>query len=106
MSEKAPKPVQYFSKDYLERCREMSPEEVVEFLEGFRLLTEGERSHSRLISLKVPETLLEAFRLRCKIEGVKYQTQIKRLMADWLQVENAEEADSGMQQQAKRKQRS
>ena len=105
MSEKAHKPVQYFSRDYLERCREMSPEEVVEFLEGFRLLTEGESSRSRLISLKVPERLLEAFRLRCKIEGLKYQTQIKRLMAGWLRAEEAESGDSDIPRQPKTKQR-
>ncbi len=43
----------------------------------------------RLISLKVPESLLDAFRGRCRLEGVPYQTQIKRLMSDWLRLATA-----------------
>ena len=78
------KPVQYFSEEYLARCRDMRTEEVLDFLEGFRLLHGGPRPASRLISLKVPEDLLAAFRRRCRLEGMRYQTQIKRLMADWL----------------------
>ena len=78
------RPVQYFSLEYLARCREMRPEEILEFLEGFRRLHGGARAASRLISLKVPEDLLAAFRRRCRLEGVRYQTQIKRLMSDWL----------------------
>lgn len=78
------KPVQYFSDEYLARCREMSPEEILGFLENFRLLHGEKRAASRLISLKVPRPLLEAFRDRCRLEGLRYQTQIKRLMIDWL----------------------
>jgi len=77
------RPVQLFSEEYLERCRKMSPTEIAEYLEGFRLLHEP-TSPSRLISLKIPQALLDAFRNRCRIEGVRYQTQIKRLMAEWL----------------------
>jgi len=78
------RPVQYFSDDYLARCREMSSDEVVDFLENFRLLHGGEPLASRLISLKVPQVLLDAFRQRCRLAGVRYQTQIKRLMGEWL----------------------
>jgi predicted DNA binding CopG/RHH family protein len=79
------RPVQYFSDDYLEQSAKMSPEQIVEFLEQFRLLHgEGKKSRSRLISLKVDETLLAAFRTRCGLQGTPYQTQIKRLMQEWL----------------------
>ena len=78
------KPLQYFSDDYLARCREMSPDDVLDFLENFRLLHGGERLASRLISLKVPQPLLDAFKRRCALEGVRYQTQIKSLMSDWI----------------------
>ena len=77
-------PVQYFSDEYLARCRAMSPDEIVEFLENFRLLHGGEPLASRLISLKVPQALLDVFRQRCRLAGVRYQTQIKSLMSDWL----------------------
>ena len=82
------RPVQHFSDEYLEHCRTMKPDEILEFLEGFRRLHAGASSRSRLISIKVPQDLLEAFRRRCDIEGVRYQTQIKRLMRDWLGVES------------------
>jgi hypothetical protein len=78
------KPVQYFSDEYLARCREMSPEEILGFLENFRQLRGEGRVASKLISLKVPHPLLEAFKRRCRLEGLRYQTQIKRLMSDWL----------------------
>jgi uncharacterized protein (DUF4415 family) len=82
------RPVQHFSDEYLEQCKAMNPGEVLEFLESFRRL-HGERpSGSRLISLKVPRDLLDAFRRRCDLAGVRYQTQIKRLMRDWLGVED------------------
>ena len=84
MKKAPPRPVQFFSDEYLERCRAMKPVEVLEFLESFRLLHARASSRSRLISLKVPESLLDAFRARCRLEGMRYQTQIKQLMRDWL----------------------
>ena len=77
------RPVQYFDAAYLEQCRQMSPEQILEFLESFRRM--GEKpERTKLISLKVPEPLLTAFRQRCELEGVKYQTRIKMLMREWL----------------------
>jgi hypothetical protein len=35
------RPVQFFSDEYLERCKQMSPTEIVQFLEDFRLLHEA-----------------------------------------------------------------
>ena len=77
------KPVQFFSADYLAQSRSASPEAILEYLESFRLLQAAPK-RSKLISLKVPEPLLEGFRKKCALEGVKYQTQIKQLMHDWL----------------------
>lgn len=76
-------PVQYFSDEYLEQCRNASPEAILKFLESFRLMND-QSAKSKLISMKVPLHLLESFRHKCDLEGVKYQTQIKRLMDDWL----------------------
>jgi len=81
------KPVQYFSDEYLEHCKNMTPEQIVRFLDDFRQLQGAQtEARSKLISLKVPEDMLRAFRARCDMEGVKYQTQIKKLMAVWLGV--------------------
>ena len=80
------RPVQYFTPEYLERCRGMKPAQIVRFLEGFRglLTTARPPGKSRLISVKVPESLLAAFKAKAGLTGVPYQTQIKRLMRDWL----------------------
>jgi hypothetical protein len=79
--------LQKFTPEYLEQCRRMSPDAVVRFLDDFRLL-HGPRARSRLISLKVPEPLLAAFKLRCGVEGERYQTKIKALMLAWLEGED------------------
>jgi predicted DNA binding CopG/RHH family protein len=34
--------------------------------------------------MKVPEDLLSAFKARARLSGVPYQTQIKKLMVEWL----------------------
>jgi len=78
------RPVQYFSKAYLKQTRRMRPEEILQFLEDFRLMHEKPTA-SKLISMKVPEALLSAFRFKCSERGVKYQTRIKELMTAWVQ---------------------
>lgn len=78
------RPVQKFSDEYLERCQEMTADEIVKFLEDFRRVHGGRAVRSRLISIKVPENLLDAFKARARLEGIPYQTQIKTLMREWL----------------------
>jgi predicted DNA binding CopG/RHH family protein len=81
------RPIQYFSDEALERSRDISPLEIITFLESFRNLHLGAKSaqpESRLISIKIPVLLLEAFRARSQTLGVPYQTQIKALMKQWL----------------------
>ncbi len=79
------RPVQYFTKDYLAQCRTMKPDQVVRFLDGFRTLNAPARpTKSRLISMKVPQALLDSFKARSAAQGVPYQSQIKLLMQDWL----------------------
>lgn len=83
------RPVQYFTPEYLEQCRQMTPDQIIRFLEDFRRLhggtaPEASRVKSRLISIKVPEDLLEAFKTKSRLERRPYQAQIKALMKDWL----------------------
>ena len=82
-----PRPVQRFTAAYLERCRDLSPDDIVRFLEDFKRIQGAANTRSRLISLKVPEPLLAAFKVQAKLRGVRYQTQIKTLMRDWLEQE-------------------
>jgi predicted DNA binding CopG/RHH family protein len=77
------RPVQYFSDEYLAQCRGATPRQILEFLESYRVL-HAPQDKTKLISLKISESLLKAFRQKCELQGVKYQTQIKTLMARWL----------------------
>lgn len=77
------KAIQYFTPEYLEYCQKLTLEQRLQFLEDFRKLNERQ-GPSKLISLKVPENLLTLFRNKCDLENIKYQTQIKKLMSEWL----------------------
>ncbi len=89
------RPVQYFSKEYLEQCKRMKPADILRFLDEFRRLYAPARGRgSRLISLKVPEDLLEAFKAKARLHDVRYQTQIKRLMTEWV-AGHSTDADTG-----------
>ena len=79
------KALQYFSDEQLELSKQLSPTQIAKFLEDFRLMHEDSGA-SKLISIKIPERTLEVFKQRCSMQGVRYQTQIKHLIADWLQV--------------------
>ena len=78
------KGIQYFSKEYLERCKEMSPEQIIEFLENYRALVSEKSEKCQLISMKIEPSLLKAFQYKAKLENIPYQTLIKKLMRDWL----------------------
>lgn len=79
------RPLQLFSDEYLAYSRKLSPEQVVEFLENFRRVAwAGRKTTSKLISLKVPEDLLSAFKTKAQLEGRSYQALIKDLMTEWL----------------------
>jgi len=76
--------LQTFSDEYLQRCKDLSIEEKLDFIENFRLLHSEITSPSKLISIKVPEDLLNAFKIKSKLENTPYQSNIKELMKDWL----------------------
>ena len=82
------KTVQYFTKEYLKYCRQLTPEQILKFLDDFRLLHEkplvSTKTKSKLISVKVLEALLETFKLKSRVSGIPYQTQMKRLMMDYV----------------------
>ena len=81
------RPLQYFSDEALARSRKLTPEQALRYLDGFRLLRAPPTAKSRLISVRVPEDLLETFKAEAERAGVPYQTQLKRLMARWLDEE-------------------
>jgi len=78
------KTIQFFSAEYLEHCRNMTPDQVVQFLDDFRQLHGTKPAPSKLISMKVPEDLLNAFRTKARMTHTPYQAQIKALMKAWV----------------------
>jgi hypothetical protein len=78
------KVVQRFTHEHLENSKNLTPDQVLHFLDDFRRLHGIRPSVSKLISLKVPQALLDAFKTRAKLAGIPYQTQIKKLMNAWV----------------------
>lgn len=84
------KAVQKFSPEYLKLCAKMKPEQVVMFLENFRLIHGGMANKSsvgrgqKFIRIKIEKPLHHVFKVRCQLLGIPYQTQIKNLMVEWL----------------------
>lgn len=78
------KAIQYFSNEQLEQSQNMTTDQVLRFLDDFRRLHGHKPAPSKLISLKVPEDLLHAFKTKAKLSNTPYQTQIKALMRAWI----------------------
>ncbi len=85
------KTVQYLSKEQIETSRHMTTEHILDFLENFRemhISMQAPPKKSKLISMKVKEPLLDAFKAKAKVVGQPYQTLIKQLMQDYLYQNN------------------
>ena len=79
------KTIQMFDVEKLAVSRKLSPDQVVRWLDDYRLMMLGPKKiKSKLISIKVPEDLLELFRSKAAANDVPYQTKIKILMTEWL----------------------
>lgn len=79
------KPVQYFNAEYVERCRGLTPDQIMEFIEDFQKMMAHVPEKCQAISLKIEPSLLKAFKFKAKLAGVRYQTQIKKLMKEWVE---------------------
>jgi len=79
------RPVQLFTDEYLEQCKKMSTEQILRFLDDYRKLQAARPCKSKLISMKIPEDLLSAFRQKAEASGSRYQTKIKELMREWVE---------------------
>lgn len=76
--------IQYFNKEYLERCSRMTPDQILEFLEDYRMLLFQAPEKCQQINIKIEPSLLHVFKQKAELDGVPYQTQIKRLMREWI----------------------
>jgi predicted DNA binding CopG/RHH family protein len=78
------KNLQKFSDEYLQRCMKLSIEERMNFIENYKLAMSDEPSPLKSIRIKIPDYLHIAFKQKANLEGVAYQTQIKKLMKQWI----------------------
>jgi len=78
------KTLQKSSKNRIKADKKMTPKEVLEFLDEFQQVVQGQEGKRKLISLRVPENLLEQFRFKSKKNRIPYQSQIVELMRNWL----------------------
>jgi len=77
------KGVQYFSDEYLESCKKMTPTQICRFLEDYqKMMAQQSGDKTVLISLRVPSRVLAAFKAKAQASGKKYQTQLVQLISD------------------------
>ena len=82
-----PKPLQLAKRDQIIAPNIEDVTEVMNFIENYkRMLDPRAKKRSKLISIKIPEPLLEAFRYKAEREKTPYQTKIKQLMMAYLKV--------------------
>ena len=82
------KTIQFFSDNYLAQCKQLSAEQIVRYLEDFRVINRpSKKPVSKLISIKIETDLLEAFKTKARLDGVPYQSRIKAIMRDWMKTE-------------------
>jgi predicted DNA binding CopG/RHH family protein len=78
------KALQISSKGQIERDQKLDPVDVLNFLEDFQRVIAGDEGRRKLISLRVPDRLLEQFQKKAKNHRISYQTQIVELMRQWI----------------------
>jgi len=79
------KTIQFFSDNYLAQCERLSTEQIVRYLEDFRIVNMPiKKPVSKLISIKIETDLLDAFKTKAHLDGIPYQSRIKAIMRDWL----------------------
>lgn len=79
------KTIQYFTKEYLQRTAGLTPDQIIDFIENYRMLVGKAPEKCQLISLKIEPSLLNTFKQKAKLEGIPYQTKIKQIMRNWVE---------------------
>jgi predicted DNA binding CopG/RHH family protein len=63
-----------------DKKQKLTPIEAVEFLESFRLMMADKDEPAKSISIRIPENILRALKLKAKSEGKKYQSLIVEIL--------------------------
>lgn len=76
------------AKQIHKKQKKLTPNQVVEFLDNFQNVVHGKDKKTKLISLRVPENILESFKTLSKGKSQKYQSVIVQLMREWVKNNN------------------
>lgn len=68
--------------------RQLKKDEILRFLDAFQKVAQGDEGKRKLISLRVPEKLLDLFRKKSEAASLPYQTQLVGLMRQWVTAES------------------
>ncbi len=72
------------AKQFNTRRDELTPEQSIRFLEDFSKTVFQRDLKTKLISLRVPENILNTFKTKSKLSNQKYQSVIVQLMREWV----------------------
>ncbi len=72
-------------KQFLKGPR-LTTEQTLQFIEDYKKIVfqSTQETGSQAISLRIPKSLLSAFKTHCQANGISYQKKIKELMRDFL----------------------
>lgn len=79
-----PKALQLFTDERLASDARLSKDEIARFLDEFQAVANGDEGPRKLISVRVPEKILNLFKERAKRDGWRYQTLLIDLMRKWV----------------------
>ena len=66
------------------RNDKLTPDQAWQFLENFSAMAHGKDEKTEMISLRVPGNILQAFKAKSQEQELKYQSQIIKLMRQWI----------------------
>ena len=72
------------TKQIHKKQKKLTPNQVLEFLDNFQCVVHGQDKKTKLISMRVPENVLQSFKTLTKDKNQKYQSVIVQLMRDWI----------------------
>ncbi len=78
------KPLHIFTPERLKADRNLSATQIAEFLDNFAKIHFSASEKRKLISIRVPESLLNALKHLSRKNNKPYQTQILGILKDWV----------------------
>ena len=68
----------------MKRKTKPTPEQALDFLENIRHMQQGQDRPTKLISLRVPGSILNSFKQRAEADGRAYQTMMIQALREFL----------------------